>query len=463
MPLTSLTISQDLDSRLNGLRNDLEKCAGETTQAELWQYLVDSEHLLIEVMHHNSPEESAPGKIEYGLGLYWLNNDLPKKHHWFLEILRAMGMPDSAITREELDAWLATIGNEGVIYGDGTLISTAQYAQLDPGWVEAAIYYVLLKLGFIHRYPFGTNPAETELPANGPLKLAILGDWGTGKYQDGKLCQTPALTVRDLAKGAAPDVAIHLGDVYYAGIEGNEREKFVDLWTLDAAQNYTLNSNHEMYDGAHGYFKVALDVVNSPFNLQNSTSYFSICYDKWLFIGLDSAYYDDSDMFMEGSINDEHQLGFLGKAGRLARENGQQIIILTHHCPLSTDGTSTTSLWSQVTAALGATPDFWYFGHMHNGVVYSSDAASGSTCFCRCVGHGAIPFGNGNWLKAQLGQAVEWYASKPLEGGGPNLANRVQNGYALITLCPATKTLTETFYNQDGSVAFTKKHSQGDD
>ena len=65
-------------------------------------------------------------------------------------------------------------------------------------------------------------------------------------------------------------------------------------------------------------------------------------------------------------------------------------------------------------------PKYWYFGHMHNGVVYSSNA-TGDGCKSRCVGHGAMPFGNGNWLAAQQGKAVEWYATKPLTGGGPNL------------------------------------------
>ena len=126
------------------------------------------------------------------------------------------------------------IGTEGVIYGDGTMISTAKYAQLDPGWLEAGIYYFLLQHHYISPHEFGTTPAEKTIDDRKPLEIAILGDWGTGNYPDGDLPEAPALTVLNTAKGKA-DVGIHLGDVYYAGNSSNEREKFIELWNLNAA------------------------------------------------------------------------------------------------------------------------------------------------------------------------------------------------------------------------------------
>jgi len=121
------------------------------------------------------------------------------------------------------------------------------------------------------------------------------------------------------------------------------------------------NSNHEMYDGAQGYFKVALD---SDLFRQQNTSYFSVSFKDWLLVGPDSAYYDTSSLFMEGCITDSKQIKFLNQAGK----SQQKIIILMHHCPLNMDGSQTKGLWNDVVSALGREPDYWYFGHMHNGV-----------------------------------------------------------------------------------------------
>src|SRR6202012_2420746 len=75
-------------------------------------------------------------------------------------------------------------------------------------------------------------------------------------------------------------------------------------------------------------------------------------------------------------------------------------IVMTHHNAISADGSSLVTdkfgnnLWAQVTGAMGGAPAAWYWGHVHNGIVYTTENATHSSTLCRCVGHGAIPFGS---------------------------------------------------------------------
>ena len=106
----------------------------------------------------------------------------------------------------------------------------------------------------------------------------------------------------------------------------------------------------------------------------------------------------------------------------------------------------------------------WYWGHEHNGIVYSANAASGSI-LARCVGHGAIPFGNGPGLAQKMNPppggtaTIDYYAHTPLTGGDPEQANRVLNGFAMIDLVNNSKgtSVTETFVDQDGNTAWTNQ------
>ena len=441
------SFSQEIEGVLDGVRNDLEGLARleSTKLGALWEHLQESENLLIQLMNEERPGIHTPGNIEMGLVLYWLNNDIPEKYSWLTIALKLLGMPSSDISATELTDWGQKVGAAGVVSGDGTLVSTAKYCQLDPGWIESAVLYVLVRLDVIPKHKFGTTPLTTTVEDADTCTINIIGDWGTGVYKDGTQAACPSQLVMSAADNKASDIAIHLGDVYYTGIASNESTKFTDLWISSAGQNLALNSNHEMYDGAQGYFKVAL---TSDLFRQQNTSYFSVSFKDWLLVGLDSAYYDTSSLFMEGCITDSKQIKFLNEAGK----SQQKIIILTHHCPLNTDGSQTKGLWNDVVSALGREPDYWYFGHMHNGVVYSDQAATGSHTKCRCVGHGAIPYGDGYWLKDQLGKKVEWYTNTPLGSSDPDLALRVKNGYAKIILSQGS--LEEAFYDQDGTQAW---------
>jgi 3',5'-cyclic AMP phosphodiesterase CpdA len=285
------------------------------------------------------------------------------------------------------------------------------------------------------------------------LKIALTGDWGTGIWNDHGQPQCPSQAVLQQIQAASPDVVIHLGDVYYAGTQGfpyEEENNLVNLWP-NFKYSFTLNSNHEMYDGGNGYFKVALPSKK----FANNKSYFSIEFEDWLILGLDSAYYDPSLLYMDGALVDSNQIGFI-KSFDLT---GKKVMVLTHHNAITTDGQRKMGLWDNVVNALGRAPDYWYWGHIHNGIVYSPSSVAGSKTKVRCLGHGALPFGNGYALHDRSGNPIPqvlYYSHEPLPN--PNhisqLDNRVLNGYAVLTL--AADSITEIFYDQNGVSRFTQ-------
>ena len=68
MASSKTSFSSELVTRLDSLRDKLEAETVGVQRPEFWQFLIDSESLLIEVMEGKSPEEKQPGRIEFGLG-----------------------------------------------------------------------------------------------------------------------------------------------------------------------------------------------------------------------------------------------------------------------------------------------------------------------------------------------------------------------------------------------------------
>lgn len=417
-------------------------------------FLQACETRLMKLMDKQNPSETEPGVTQYGLVLYIVDTTHPV-------LRRLLGFPKSQITPELLLKWETEIGGAGVNDYEGSLIAVGKYEQLDAGWVAALIYYLALKLGVrsvSSLATFGTTPATVAAQSD-TVKIALVGDWGTGPFSDGAI-DYPALQVINQVKNLAPDYTIHLGDVYYAGTAGflsdEEVDNFVNIWAGGSQGSFMLNSNHEMYSGAQGYFGKGLKAA--PFAVQNNTSYFAIQSNKWIVIGLDTAYYDPSPLFMNGALTDSDQINFI----RGLDTANKKVIVLTHHNGTNIEGAAKLSLWDDMISALGRPPDFWYWGHIHNAIVYSDQSfAAQIGVKARCVGHGAIPFGVGYGLTDQNGNnkpSVEYFAHELMSSAYPNTdaqqANRVLNGFAMLTLNPDS--ISEEFIDQTGAVRWSQ-------
>jgi hypothetical protein len=339
---------------------------------------------------------------------------------------------------------------------DGTIMGTGKYEQLDPGWFWSAFNFAinLLKHSSVVSFkavPTGqqNNIDLSSISTAGSLRIAIVGDWGTGTWgTDPQNCPA-ARVANDIVNQQNPvDCIVHLGDVYYAGTGPHRRPKdeeqdnfyapwaqFINMWGADSSgRSFTLNSNHEMYGGAHGYYEVALQ-PNGYFDKQNCCSYFTLSFGTWLIICVDSAYYSDK-FYMDGRLftdkaKDQKQLEFLQGIST----TGKQTIVMSHHTGFDFKGKKTNVLWDQLTGTpasgnAGIVPDFWYWGHTHNGVVYNQTPVSDIKTQCRIVGHGAIPFGWAKDFKHHQPPNVDYYAHTQVTGSKV----LVKNGYAIITL-----------------------------
>jgi hypothetical protein len=448
----------------------------ESDLAALFAFLVASEEQTLALIAYLRDPEKPPfapaaGDIEFGFVLYWI-------HHppWEIEAYLALHpllliayeellkrAPPTRITRAQYERLEAEFDEYGEPGPDGTLYGPRKYQQLDRGWMLAALNYALNLLD-----PDSIHPLPDHQAAPIPLTrkqghagkdpvLGIVGDWGTGYYPDEGGAPCPAQRVMDqIIHPASPptDYLIHLGDTYYAGTDwrplpDEEVKNFYDLWPDQGTErNFTLNSNHEMYGAASGYFLVALQ-ASGKFAAQRGMSYFALTYDPWLVLCLDSGYYSDAyngrQFYMNGAIGTE-ALDCQIRWVEQFRGHQGPIMVMTHHTGCDLTGSNVTPLLAQVAAALGRPPTLWYWGHVHNAIVYDHmfDSATRRRFATkgRCCGHGAIPFGKAWGLEDGQGKTIPnilYYAHTPdpalPDTGGSKPKNpRVRNGYALVTL-----------------------------
>ena len=364
--------------------------------------------------------------------------------------LAKMGQPlNNALARplaEDVNpaAIQLSVGAEGDIIGFG------KYKTLDPRW-ELLIGIALFENIFHkHAFPSGMPPIHT---ISDDVNLVLIGDFGTGNFGSG---DSPSTKISKFVPSLNPDYMIHLGDVYYAGLNGEEKSKLLACWpqgTQALQASFTLNSNHEMYSGAGPYFNTA---VGSPiFNkLQSPWSFFALENTDWIIVGLDSAYYSSAvRLYMSGTLgSNNNQTQFLQQ---VAARN-KKTIVLTHHNPIPIGGLDRPpqpgdegfQLYTDVTQAFAGrqTPVYWYFGHKHVGAAYKPLA--GNNMLCRCLGHGALPTGVASDLTNSTN--LDWFERCNAGDSDDNL--RIYNVFLQLKLNGPN--LTELFYDELGRIAW---------
>ncbi len=283
------------------------------------------------------------------------------------------------------------------------------------------------------------------------LRVAVLGDWGTGLYGAPACAESIAA-----AKGFG--LLLHLGDVYYSGTEKEVKQRFLELWPdVPGSVSRALNSNHEMYTGGHAYFNMTLDCFGQ------SSSCFAMQNDHWLLVGLDSAY-EEHDLAM-------HQAEWL--QGLVEAAGGRRVVLFSHHQPYSLLDAQGPKLVARLGALLAARRIFaWYWGHEHRCVVHDPHPAWG--LFGRCIGHSGYPYFRSRPADAslELGDGdVGWYrlpeknlvpSALLLDGPNPFVEGRAQrygpNGYASLEFDGPN--LVERIHAPDGSVLLRQSLTQ---
>jgi hypothetical protein len=355
-------------------------------------------------------------------------------HH--LMLVHSALTDDSDGVVSSLDAGaVLDVGADGVIWGTG------KYEQLDPGWAEA--FAVFLETLLTGKHPFIATPATIPIPDD--VQIGLAGDWGTGNWRTAAN-PAPSTDVGNHMEFLKPDITIHLGDVYYAGTSDQEQHLLVNIWPPAPLGSLALNSNHEMYSGAKPYFAA---ITSSPFGLQRGCSYFALENTNWVIVGLDSAYFSpELGLYLDGSIGSagSGQIQFLQQ--QVAK--GKKVIVLTHHNAIAEDGSSPENLWNEVISAFPANsgPAYWYWGHVHAGVVYQPRSNGTASVSCRCLGHGGLPWGEATELAGNGN--VLWYENR--SANDPDIRERVLNGFAMLYL--SGPNFEEVFYDENGGVAW---------
>lgn len=423
--------------------------------------------------------------------LYWMHH-LPKEfedaiqsnkvlaHVWSLAMKI---VPSPAITPKDLQTISDLTSGTNIVLAtsDGTVLGTNKYEQLDKGWLWTIVNRILNWIEGPADFRSTTFAPITLSPRSdtgtaGQVKIAIIGDWGTGTYPaspegDGQ----QAADVLRTANSLNPDYIIHLGDTYYAGTSAGrpppneEKDNMVDLWAsltpgFPADRFFTLNSNHEMYGGTYGLYEQALD--QPMFAAQGGVTYFALEYKNWLLGGIDSAYFSDSVTYLKGGLGtpaQDPQYKFLQDFAAYASANSKTTLLMSHHNPITTfaDGLFG-SLWDDVTGTGTLTPDYWYWGHIHLAAVYSDSAPIWNQLNlvgqvkARCVGHSAIPVATPwGFSEPENAGAADWWAATPknLSTDKSKLpvqfADRIKNGFAMITLSDGG--IVEEIYDQDST------------
>jgi hypothetical protein len=279
------------------------------------------------------------------------------------------------------------------------------------------------------------------------LRVAILGDWGTGLYG------APSCAQSISSDPAGYGLLLHLGDVYYSGTDQEVADRFLNLWPTKAnAISRACNSNHEMYTGGYAYFNLTLR------KFKQKASNFALQNDNWLLVGLDSAY-------KEWELAND-QVTWLKNL--IANAGNRRVVLFSHHQPFSWKEVPNAKLQSAVGDLLTQKKIFaWYWGHEHRCMIY--DRHPVWEIYGRCVGHSGYPYfidktdagsivehgpQDSAWRRVETKNLVP--GGLILEGPNPYIQKHENkygpNGYMTLELNDSH--LNEIAQMPDGSVAY---------
>ncbi len=269
------------------------------------------------------------------------------------------------------------------------------FGQCDPKWGEVLATYAASRIAGgpipYRRYnSLQDFVIDGRLPSN--ATVVIVADWGTG--------QDAAKALLANVAGHAPDVVIHLGDVYYSGTQCEVQNYFYSIWqqTLEIPlvawgekltdlttkpATFHLPGNHDMYAGGQPYYSV-IDMLGQP------ASYFCLRNDDWQFVAMDTSLHDSDPMTVNDATYVDGQ-EVLWMKDKVKNAGGRKTVLLSHHQLFTAfekiGGQAVNqNLLPQVEEIL-PNLTLWLWGHEHNQVIYKEYL----NVLGRCIGHGAFP------------------------------------------------------------------------
>ncbi len=276
---------------------------------------------------------------------------------------------------------------------------TVKFGGCDPNFKDTAILYLkYLKEGGHTPYRTANNP--TDFVVDGRLAedatIGIVADWATG--------EPAALEVLRQMKNLNPNVAIHLGDIYYAGTELEVENYFYQPWKnilrLETSEiiSFALPGNHDLYAGGKPFYDLLdkLQILNKFDG--KMASYFCLRNKYWQFIGLDTALHDR--LGAGPTYLEPQELEWF--KDKIENADGRKTVLLSHHQLFSAndqwkdekdDGNNkeyNPKLFDKLAPILEKV-DLWLWGHEHDLVIFDEFLKLKRG---RCIGGSAFPVGN---------------------------------------------------------------------
>jgi Calcineurin-like phosphoesterase len=325
----------------------------------------------------------------------------------------------------------------------------------DPDW------YVFIAKGVLERLaegnaPFNETPAEYDGVAE-DARLVIVGDWGTGLPRARNVAAQMRERIGEAVAARRQVHVLHLGDVYYSGLETEDQRRFLDLWPVTQEQadagvtSWSLNGNHDMYSGGFGYFGTLLR--DPRFRRQRSpdgkpTSFFRLRSPSWDFIGIDTSW--DSDVTSAGKVGvlTDPQGSYVAAA---AAQSSRKLVLFSHHQLLSVYDQA--DIGSTLPAKLapvlnGNRVTAWWWGHEHRAIAY--EAAAGIR-YPRCLGNGGVPVLPDPAPPAGSKPAITWHSTRSVREDGQE---RTRFGFAVLDLHPDR--IEVAYVDDDGHIPYTE-------
>jgi hypothetical protein len=330
-------------------------------------------------------------------------------------------------------------------------IAPGSFTPDDPDW------YVFIAKGVLERLaagnaPFNAAAAEYDGVAD-DARLVVVGDWGTGLPRARDVAARMRGRIGEAVAAGRQVHVLHLGDVYYSGLETEDQRRFLDLWPVTQEQagrgvtSWSLNGNHDMYSGGFGYFGTLLG--DPRFRHQRSpdgkaTSFFRLRSPSWDFVGVDTSW--DTDVTSQGQVGvlqDPQDRYVAAVAGQSPRK----LVLFSHHQLVSVYdradlGATLPAKLAPVLSANRVTA--WWWGHEHRAITY--EAAAGVR-YPRCLGNGGVPVLPDPAPPAGSKPAITWHSTRTVREDGQE---RTRFGFAVLDLHPDR--IEVAYVDDDGHV-----------
>ena len=265
------------------------------------------------------------------------------------------------------------------------LESEIQFSTCDPLWAKALLHFDDDRTVTPYRHYESIDDFVLPLPGD-TLKIAFIADWATGTDF--------AKNVMRCIGEQAPDVLIHLGDVYYSGTKEEMQEHFLSIvrdYVPATTKVFSLAGNHDLYAGGEGYYWL-IDELGQP------ASYFCLRNEHWQILGIGAPPEIGDPMAAQNSAHDVDPKEAEWQRHKIETADGRKTVMLSHYQLFTASGNIARSadnrplavnpIFMEAFEPVLSEIDVWLWGHEHNLAVFEPYVGLERG---RCIGSGAIP------------------------------------------------------------------------